>query len=326
MNCQVGVGIPSSREGQTYPVGFASPQEIISVAVQAERLGFDSAWVNEHVTTQTFAKENYDLPPNLYEPMITLAYVGGATSRIRLVTGTLLLALRSPVITAKEAATLDVFTGGRIALGVGVGHYKEEFEAVRGEIPGTKRTKVFVETLEALRALLSQDKASYEGEFIRLSNLELFPKPIQPALPIYVAGNADAPIARAANFADGWISAPTGVRDFERGLTLFRQRAEAAGKNVDQMAVINQFWISIADSKEQALDHLHRSPEYRRLGSWPGFTFICGTGDEIIEELLPYLRLGTNQITIIPIADNLAHLHDVLERLASSVVPGLRAA
>ncbi|MDE3077458.1 MAG: LLM class flavin-dependent oxidoreductase, partial [Chloroflexota bacterium] len=125
-----GVALPSCYEGLIFPPPFSSPESIVRIGREAEAMGYDSVMPNDHFTTQNYVKALFPEPPNFFDPFICLSWVANATKRIELITGIAVLPVRDPVVLAKQTSTLDVFSGGRLKLGVGVGAYREEFEAV----------------------------------------------------------------------------------------------------------------------------------------------------------------------------------------------------
>src|SRR5205809_4526568 len=120
-----GVAIPNCFEGLILPLPFGNHEQMLELARLSEGLGFHSAWVNDHVTTQRYVRSSFSTPPNYYEPLITLSFMGAETSRIKLGTGVIILPLRHPITLAKQATALDVYSGGRLILGVGLGAYPE---------------------------------------------------------------------------------------------------------------------------------------------------------------------------------------------------------
>ena len=130
MPLRFGVHIPTCIEGMMYPVPFAKPEDILPTAQLAERVGFDSVWGNDHMTTQRYVQREWPEPPNFYEPLITFTWVAARTERIRLATGIIVLPMRTMPVLAKQVATLDQLSGGRVILGVGTGAYREEYEAL----------------------------------------------------------------------------------------------------------------------------------------------------------------------------------------------------
>src|SRR5207249_4104249 len=151
MPLRFGVHIPTCIEGMMYPVPFARPQDILPVALLAERVGFDSVWGNDHMTTQRYVQREWPEPPNFYEPLITFTYVAARTERIRLATGIIVLPMRTMPVLAKQVATLDQLSGGRVILGVGTGAYREEYEALHPDARDARRGDIVDEGMRALR-------------------------------------------------------------------------------------------------------------------------------------------------------------------------------
>ena len=134
-----------------YPVPFARPEDVVPTAQLAERVGFDSVWGNDHMTTQRYVQREWPTPPNFYEPLIAFTYVAARTERIKLATGIIVLPMRTMPVLAKQVATLDQLSGGRVILGVGTGAYREEYEALYDyEVVARTYTgsEVFVAALE----------------------------------------------------------------------------------------------------------------------------------------------------------------------------------
>ncbi|BCB75834.1 hypothetical protein Pflav_022440 [Phytohabitans flavus] len=116
-----GISIPTCVEGMAYPIRFADQHEVVALGVEAEELGFDSVLVNDHFSTMPYVREQFADPPRFYEPLITLGYLAARTTRIRMMTGVVVMPMREPVLLAKQAATLDQLSDGRLTLGIGVG-------------------------------------------------------------------------------------------------------------------------------------------------------------------------------------------------------------
>jgi probable F420-dependent oxidoreductase len=190
----------------------ARPEIIRAVAVEAERHGFARLWAGEHVVMVDAPGSRYPyaadgriaVPADAdwLDPMLALTYAAAGTSRIGLATGVLLLPEHNPVTTAKRAATLDVLSGGRFTLGVGVGWSAEEFAALG--VPFAGRARRTAEYVDALRVLWQEDVSSFEGEFVRFDAIRVYPKPVTRRIPVVVGGNSDAALARAGAVGDGW--------------------------------------------------------------------------------------------------------------------------
>ena len=158
-----GLGVPTGTEGLMYPIPYAGIDQAVELAVAAENLGFDSVWANDHVTTQAYVREEFADPPRYYDPFAYLSYLAAVTQRIRLATAIMVLPFRHPVVAAKQVATLDQLSGGRAVLGVGIGAYREEFEAMW---PGRSlnRGEYAAEAIRGMNLLLGNRRASFEGE------------------------------------------------------------------------------------------------------------------------------------------------------------------
>jgi len=192
---------------------FATPELLAAVAREAEERAVHAIWVGEHVVTFDAYASSYPysadgkvpLPAGtgLLEPFTTLSFLAAVTSTVRLGTAMCLVPQRNPVYTAKEVATLDWLSKGRVDLGVGVGWLREEFDALG--VPWAQRGRRTDEYLGVLRALWCDDPSSFSGEFYELAPCTFFPKPVQdPFPPVHVGGESDAALRRAARLGQGW--------------------------------------------------------------------------------------------------------------------------
>ena len=185
---------------------------IDAVAAAAERSGFATLWVGEHVVMVDDVESHYPysddgkiaISPQVdwLDPLITLSFAAAATNRIGLATGVLLLPERNPVITAKQAASLDRLTGGRLSLGVGVGWSREEYDALG--VPFEGRGRRLAEYVAAMRTVWRDDVASFDGEFVSFDRIRVNPKPHGRSIPIVLGGNSDAALRHVAQWGDGW--------------------------------------------------------------------------------------------------------------------------
>jgi probable F420-dependent oxidoreductase len=206
-----GVELPTCTAGMAYPVPFASIDDVIRVALEAEQLGYHEVAGNDHLSTMEYVRRAWPDPPDYFEPLMVHAHLAARTSAVRLMTGILMLPLREPVLLAKQIATLDRLSGGRFTLGVAVGGYREEFAAVFPDHRAVPRATVAREQLEALNTLLTDRRSTYRGAHVHFEDVELYPKPLQRPLPIWSGGNSDGAIRRAAELCQGWLPAHVGV-------------------------------------------------------------------------------------------------------------------
>ena len=151
----------------------------------------------------------------LMEPLITLATVAAGTERVRLGTSCVVLPQRNPILLAKQVAALDVFSKGRVVLGLGAGWAEQEFRYLNADFQ--RRGKVMDESIRLLKALWKEDTIDFEGEFFKVKGAVFLPKPVKQAVPIWIGGNGLTAIRRAASLGDGWHPVGPDVEEFRRG-------------------------------------------------------------------------------------------------------------
>jgi probable F420-dependent oxidoreductase len=201
---------------------FAFPELLTHIAQTAERVGIESLWTVEHVVIPVGYASTYPYDPSgkipapdqmpIPDPLVWLAYAAAVTKKIRLATGIVILPQRHPLYVAKEVATLDVLSKGRVILGIGVGWLEEEFEALG--IPFAERAARTAEMVRAIRSLWKDEAEPFHGKFHHWNELESHPKPIQkPGVPIVVGGHTELAARRAARYGDGFFP---GVADEEK--------------------------------------------------------------------------------------------------------------
>ncbi len=225
---------------------MTTPELLDKVAAESEDRGISTLWVGEHVvlfeeyaSSYPYAADGRIPAPSgsgLLEPIVTLTYLAARTSTVRLGTAMLLLPQRNPVYTAKEVATLDWLSGGRVDLGIGVGWLKEEFDALN--VPWERRGRRTDEYVEVLRTLWCDNPSSFTGETYTLLECEMFPKPIQqPHPPIHVGGETDAALRRAARISQGWHTFNRSPAELAEGLARLDPFLEAAGRSRDDLRI-----------------------------------------------------------------------------------------
>ena len=192
-----------------FPTDYSiSPADL---AVAAEERGFDSMWFAEHSHIPVSRKSPWpggaDLPKMYYDtfdPFVALASAASVTTKIKLATGICLVVQRDPIHTAKEVASLDHVSNGRVLFGIGAGWNAEEMEDHGTDFK--RRFKVMRERIEAMKALWSENEAEYHGEFVNFDPTFAWPKPVQkPNPPIHVGGGFPGGAKRAIRYGDGWM-------------------------------------------------------------------------------------------------------------------------
>ena len=230
---------------------FAGAVPATRLAQAAEEAGFESVWTVDHVVIPAEYRSRYPYNPsgrlgpddtNFPDPLIWLTYIAAATSTLRLGTAILILPERNPVVVAKELATLDYLSDGRVILGVGVGWLREEYEALG--VPWEGRGRRGEESIGAMRALWSEDRASYTGSTTQFTDCYLRPQPVNGTIPIHIGGHSDIAARRAGRIGDGFF--PFGVTRDEAPalLDVMRQSAREAGRDPSSLEVTMDSFVT----------------------------------------------------------------------------------
>lgn len=267
MTALFSVGFPTGMEGLTYPIPFSNPEDLVSIAQRAETLGYHSVWGNDHMTTQHYVRAEFPVPPRFWEPLVTYAFLAAHTTKLRFGTGVLVLPMRRDiVVTAKQIITLDHLSNGRAEIGVGIGAYREEFEALNPD-GKVHRGDMVQEEVEALRLLFSQREASFDGKYYKFKDVELFPKPKQTRLPIYFGGNNKAHLQRTAKSGDGWIPAALPHETLRRMVAELKEMTEEAGRKFSDLQIAPQYIVHVGRDHDKAIARFRQSQMFKHLKS-----------------------------------------------------------
>jgi probable F420-dependent oxidoreductase len=213
------------------------------------------------------------------DPLIWLTYVAAATQAINLATGILILPQRNPVVLAKELATLDFMSNGRMLLGTGVGWMKEEFDAIG--VPFNERGKRNDENIAAMRALWSEDKASYHGEFVNFDNCILRPQPVKGSIPIHIGGSTDIAAKRAGRLGDGFFPAGGSHEELARIIAVTRESAIKHGRNPKDVEITTGGNGAIGPNALEEISALEALGVERVI--LPAFLFYRGTAETLAQ-------------------------------------------
>jgi probable F420-dependent oxidoreductase len=260
----------------------AQSGDLAEIARQVEALGFDSLWLPEHPVIPIERKTPFpgakdgQLPEHYnrwVDPFIGLTVAATVTKTIKLGTGICLLPERDPLVTAKVIASLDLYSGGRVVLGVGAGWLREETE-VMGMRFGL-RWKRLRETVEAMRVLWTQTEASYQGELVRFPAVRCEPKPVQkPCPPVLLGAHGHKALERVARSYDGWFPLVQSSEVLKKDVATLRKLALEAGRNPDSLQV-----TAIVDAQDggPSVDELKR---YQDAGASRVIVFSQQMGTE----------------------------------------------
>lgn len=275
----------------------SSPEAIREVARAAEDLGFDSIWTTDHVLVPEAHLEPYG---RIFETWTTLAYVAALTQRIRLGTSILLLGLRNPVLVAKQAATLDQLSNGRLILGIGAGWLAREFENLGMSFQ--RRIRFLEEGIALMRTLWTNPRPRFQGRLFRIEDAVFEPLPLQPGgPPIWIGGNTEAAVRRAARLGDGWH--PVGLDPETLRMRVAQLREWSHGRSIP---VVCRMYIAM----DSQLPPVYTSPTGERRMR------LTGSGEQILGHLQALRDAGADGVILTFEAPSVAAQIEQMQRMA----------
>ena len=306
MSLRYGMQLPVQSQSTLYAEGWeaeAGPDDLLEIARSADRAGFDYLASCDHV----------GIPRRLaaamstvwYDPVATLAFLAAATERVRLLSHVAIVGLRHPLLTAKQYATLDHLSAGRLILGVGAGHVQEEFEALGVDF--RQRGPVLDECLDALRAALGPDEfPEHHGKLYDFEGLGQRPRPVQERIPMWVGGSSPAAVRRAALKGDGWLPQGDPRDRLPAQIARIRELRERAG-------VRGPFTVGAIVE-----------PLYVGTPRWEvGRRTLTGGPRELAESLRAYPAMGVHQIQVRFRSRSRGELTDQIAAFGAEVAPEL---
>ena len=287
-----GVAIPQANR-------FAAPEAIRAVARAVEDLGFDSLWVSDHIIVPEGSQY---IPEMMVEPLALLGYLAAETRHVTLGTSVLVVPYRDPVFTAKFLSSVDALSDGRLVVGVGAGWLEQEFDALG--VPYAERGARTDEYLRVFRNLWETETSSFDGRFKHYSNMRMFPKAARDrrgTIPIWVGGNSDRSVRRAAELGDGWHPINVGPTEFPPRVAAYRAACARAGKSPGPIC----------------LRHMPGGRTRPEGGRWP----LTGTPDDQAADLRAYRDAGLDEFMLSLPARDVADLVAQLKSFMREVAP-----
>jgi probable F420-dependent oxidoreductase len=298
--------------GGTVPV-----PTLLDWAAEIEALGLDAIWFRDHVLWHS----------PVLDPFVALGALAARTSRVALGPGVLLLPLRNAAVVAKAMATLDRFSAGRALLGVGVGgEFPKEFEACG--VSMAERGRRADEALGAIRALWTEERASFEGRTVRFTDVAMQFGPVQrPHPPIWVGGRSEAALARAGRLGDGWLAYFVTAEGFGRRLGQARAHWQARGATgAFGAGLVVYFHVAATRDEARRAAQGYLEAEYRRpFGELVDRYCALGSPAECAAALAAFIDAGARHITAIPAGPIDGYMAQ-MRRFAGEVMPRLSAA
>jgi probable F420-dependent oxidoreductase len=306
MKVRIGIAV-----GQ-WPIKSAGPEAILDLVDYFEASDVDSLWVSDRLVS----------PALILEPIAFLSYIAGRLRKMKLGTSTLVLPTRNPIVLAKELATLDFLSRGRLfpAIGLG-GEESKDLQAIG--VSKKERAGRNDEMIVLMRRLWTEDNVTFKGKFFAVEDITIMPRPWQKnGLPIWIGGRSEAALRRTGRLGDGWLVSSVSPAEVEAGITAIRAYAAETGRQVpeDHYGVLIPFYF--AASADKALEVAGRSVRPRADLPVAAFTAF-GTPDQVRVKIQAYLAAGASKFIMRPCGP-FADWREQVETLAREVIRPLQ--
>jgi probable F420-dependent oxidoreductase len=286
----------------------------LELAKKAEKLGFDSIWISDHVVLPVKYQERFS--KILYDPFVILASIAAKTKKISLGTSVIIVPYRNPMVVAKMVSTIDVLSDGRVILGVGPGWMEEEFNILG--IPFNERGKRTDEYIKIFKEVWEKDDPQFDGEFYSFSKIKFYPKPIQkPHPPIWIGGISKRAIARAVELGDGWHPVWLSPDQMEEKIGYLKSVAKEKETNLDNFVFSIRNRLRILETTEVKKPNLSES-----RGQYT-FSFH-GTTEEIIDDIRQFESIGVSHIIFDLDVENDKEMFNTIEQFSKDIMPSFR--
>jgi alkanesulfonate monooxygenase SsuD/methylene tetrahydromethanopterin reductase-like flavin-dependent oxidoreductase (luciferase family) len=322
---------------------FSSKKLLVEAALEAQTLGFDSVVVHDRVVQTTeLHTQNVDTgsveaarseqAPIALDSLTTLAYLSGIAEQVEMCVSALVLPARHPLLVAKQVASVDHLSGGRLILGVckGQRRIRSTFDSL--SLPFEKRWSLFKEYVEALRELLTKDQASFNGKYVSFSDIEIYPRPKRPRILMGV-GISPEGIKSAASLGDGWLPGHRPPDEVEYGIKSISAERRRIGLSRGAYEVGLNLYTGVAKTQEKAVKMASGTVLARaRLGTFPGSEpdvvhrrALVGSPDYIIERVEQYEKAGVHEIFHMVVHDTKEGLAKSMKILSNEVLPSFKS-
>ena len=303
----MGIGIGIGFTG--WPFGEADPEGFWRAVDLAEDLAIDSLWLSDRVVSEALS----------LEPVVALSCVAARTRKMKFGTSVMALPLRNPTVLAKELATLDFLSGGRLLLAVGLGR-DDDTELQACGIHRSERAGRTEEMVHLLRALWSGNGVSFQGQYYQLEDVSIAPRPAQAAPPIWVGGRSGPAFRRTARLADGWLASQMIPSEVETAIARIRKYAADYGRRIDDDHFGVLFNFCFAGDCAEAAAIARPYALRNRTDVDFAETSALGTAQDITDAIQRFIDAGASKFVARPACPPEA-VHDQLERLGTEIIP-----
>jgi alkanesulfonate monooxygenase SsuD/methylene tetrahydromethanopterin reductase-like flavin-dependent oxidoreductase (luciferase family) len=313
---------------------FADRDRLLEGSKLAEKLGFDSVWVRDHLIFEPHGEME---SPNrsFYDALITLTAIGAVTERIELGTGSL-IPFRHPLEVALSIATMTQLVGPRVICGYGAGNFDHEFAAV-GIDTSIKRWELVKSTAQILKKVWTENAVSYKDDYYEFEDVTIEPKPVGGPVPFWYCGNTPASARRAVEYCEGWMPGRISLATFRARVDKMRELSLESGRPMPTPAVIPP--TSVEATREEALREVNVEglltwannakywvkPPSGRFETWEDLegTLIAGTPDDVVEECLKFEAAGCEHL-VFDFRFKFDRFYEQIQMLGEEVLPRLR--
>jgi probable F420-dependent oxidoreductase len=322
---------------------LAGLKGVEEAAKAAEKLGYDSVWVHDHVLWNRKTHEHHissgsadalkdRADPVFLESLTVLSYLSALTRRIKLGVACMVMPCRNPVYLAKQAANIDLLSNGRLILGVGTGSkatvLAKEFDVF--SVPTSKRSERTSEYVKAMKELWTQPSASFSGKYIQFTEAEMYPKPIQkPHPPVWIGGWSKGSVERTAEIGDGWIPGWLRPKEMAESVVELNDLAGKYGRNPSKITIAVEKYLCLSKDREravtQALSTIKQSRDtYERVVESLDIAnevHMFGGPDEVNSQIDRFVDAGVRHFEFKCIYSSIAELLEMMELFSEKVMP-----
>jgi probable F420-dependent oxidoreductase len=312
-----GITVPNYRR-------LASLEHIVRVAQRSEELGYDSLWVTDHVVVPEPYREMFG--STVYDPLSVLAFLAAHTHRAKLGTAVLVIPYRNPVVVAKQLATIDNLSAGRLVFGTGAGWAQEEFDALG--VAYAERGPMTDEYLRVILEVWTNPSPHFDGRYVHLHDVHAEPRPLQkPHPPILIGGYGRCAIRRAVAIGQGWLPDGMSLPDLQHAIEYLRQAAETAGRDPNSLEVVLRTGLMLQDGLASGSGEGSPPTPWEQSSEFTGEDSrlpFRGSVAQVSEDIHEAERIGVRELIFESPVQRGDERFDTIEAFAAEILPSFR--